>query len=563
MIQPPHAKLRFGVMVPSHTLAWWQAETLRRVMGSGLAEPALVIVDRSSMTSAKRRWNALGWRAFNRLVVRDKVSAAWTEPWADLLASVPQMVPTIEQAGKYAQRFAGPDVEKIKSFDLDFILRFGFNIIRGDVLSAARHGVWSYHHGDLFVARGQPACFWELYRDEPVVGITLQRLTDVLDGGCVLAQRHVAAIRHSYPATRDTVLRAGVGMVEQACRRLTNERLARPPTSPSATTAPIDRTPTNGTVVSFALKCLWRFCQNAIDNLVVQDQWNVGLSSASAADVLAGRIGHPRWLPDLPRGEFLADPFAVRTATGLCILAEHLADTDGVGRIRQLDVSANGEVRSVREPFRLPAHVSYPYMVRHEDRYLCVPEMAGTGEVAVYDTDGEMKTWTRVGTILSNIRLLDPTLFRFEGRWWLMGVIREQGRADQLMAWYASDPLGRWRPHADNPLKMDPRSTRPAGTPFVQQGVLYRPAQDCSRTYGGAVVINRVRQLTPERFAEEPIARIQCAESWPYRRGLHTLSQVDDHTFAIDAKRRIIRGTALRRRLGLAFRRSSSPAKPM
>ena len=40
-------------------------------------------------------------------------------------------------------------------------------------------------------------------------------------------------------------------------------------------------------------------------------------------------------------------------------------------------------------------------------------------------------------------------------------------------------------------VKTDVRSARPAGTPFVYQGELYRPAQDCSRTYGGSIVIHR------------------------------------------------------------------------
>ncbi len=37
-------------------------------------------------------------------------------------------------------------------------------------------------------------------------------------------------------------------------------------------------------------------------------------------------------------------------------------------------------------------------------------------------------------------------------------------------------------------------------------GALYRPAQDCSVTYGGAVVINRIDRLTPEEFSEQPVS---------------------------------------------------------
>ena len=62
-----------------------------------------------------------------------------------------------------------------------------------------------------------------------------------------------------------------------------------------------------------------------------------------------------------------------------------------------------------------------------------------------------------------------------------------------LHIWWSDDLFGQWRPHAANPVKIDARSARPAGTPFVHAGTLYRPAQDCSHTYGGAVAICRVR----------------------------------------------------------------------
>jgi len=60
----------------------------------------------------------------------------------------------------------------------------------------------------------------------------------------------------------------------------------------------------------------------------------------------------------------------------------------------------------------------------------------------------------------------------------------DDGPLTKLRVWFADDLLGSWCPHPGNPVKPDIRSARPAGTPFVHDGALYRPAQDCSRTYG-------------------------------------------------------------------------------
>lgn len=70
--------------------------------------------------------------------------------------------------------------------NVDFLVRFGFGIIKGDVLRAPRYGVFSYHHGDIRKYRGRPAGFWEFMHDEDTVCVTLQQLTDELDSGRII-----------------------------------------------------------------------------------------------------------------------------------------------------------------------------------------------------------------------------------------------------------------------------------------------------------------------------------------------------------------------------------------
>jgi hypothetical protein len=83
---------------------------------------------------------------------------------------------------------------------------------------------------------------------------------------------------------------------------------------------------------------------------------------------------------------------------------------------------------------------------------------------------------------------------------------------------------------------MDIRSARPAGTPFIFENVLYRPAQDCSVTYGGRVAVNRVVRLTPDEFVEETVCHVEPDAGGRYNAGLHTLSGVGDLTL-VDGKR--------------------------
>jgi hypothetical protein len=85
-------------------------------------------------------------------------------------------------------------------------------------------------------------------------------------------------------------------------------------------------------------------------------------------------------------------------------------------------------------------------------------------------------------------------------------------------------------------LKIDRASARPAGRPFTIGTRLYRPSQDCSHTYGGAVNVMAIDELTPDAFREHVALRLDPEPSWPYPDGLHTLV-VDGRRIYVDAKR--------------------------
>jgi hypothetical protein len=79
---------------------------------------------------------------------------------------------------------------------------------------------------------------------------------------------------------------------------------------------------------------------------------------------------------------------------------------------------------------------------------------------------------------------------------------------EELHLYWAASPLGPWHSHPGNPVVSDVRSARPAGRLIRQGGELYRPAQDCAERYGRAVAVQRVVELTPERYREEPFRRL-------------------------------------------------------
>ena len=536
--------LRFGIMCRGTSFPAWQGRCIRELTKVPGVEPGLLVIDGGEAVPAPRpgTWARLTaptalWKLYWRWLRRGAFESARTVDLAPILAGVPSIRCVVERRGRYSQYFSPGDVAAIRAHHLDFILRFSFDIIRGDVLGAARYGVWSYHHGDLDRYRGMPACFWEVYSGDPVTGVTLQRLTETLDGGVVLKRSAFKTVLKSFVRNRDAAFLASADLPARVCRDLLAGRAGYVDAPPRATTAPVYRAPTNGQMVRY----FGRLVRNKIVDewrwLFRHRQWCVGIVDAPIQAFLEpGFVPPVRWLPGIDRRRFLADPFGIRKGSTTTLLAEELAHAEQVGRIVAIEWPETGRPIVRRGVLPLPVHASYPFLVEHDGEVYCVPETGEALEVALYRAVEFPVRWERAAVLARGVAALDPSIIRYRGRWWMFFGVAGTHREVHLHAMHAPELRGPWVPHDCNPLKTDVRSTRPGGTPFVHEGVLYRPAQDGSREYGGALALNRVRQLAPDAFEEEVVTFVQPDPKGPYPAGVHTLSALGDRTL-VDGQR--------------------------
>ncbi|MBI4259825.1 MAG: hypothetical protein HY658_04600, partial [Actinobacteria bacterium] len=297
-----------------------------------------------------------------------------------------------------------------------------------------------------------------------------------------------------------------------------------------------------------------RWIRAQLRGLSRADQWNVGVAERPIASFLERpATDDVRWLPEPRRGTYVADPFAV-PGEALTVLVEHYDQRAARGRIDAIEAGPDGRAGRPRPALALPVHASYPYVFEHDKEVYCVPETAEAREVVLHRAVDPPSRWEPVATLVSGLAALDPTVFRHEGRWWLMCTDADRGVNEKLHVFHAQDLEGPWEAHAANPVKTDVRSSRPAGTPFVNEGRLYRPAQDASRTYGGAVAVNLVERLSPTEFRERVVAVVEPDPGGPFPDGLHTLSAAGDRTL-VDGKRTVFAWGEFRRELKARSRR--------
>jgi hypothetical protein len=205
-----------------------------------------------------------------------------------------------------------------------------------------------------------------------------------------------------------------------------------------------------------------------------------------------------------------------------------------------------------RDVFRSGRHWSYPYVFEDGGETHCIPETADAGRTTLHRRTAS--GWVEQATLLEGEAVLDPSLVRHDGRYWLFCSHREGGLLNTALHLYMSDDLaGPYRPHPENLVKLDVRSARPGGTIFRAGGALHRPGQDCAGDYGAALVVNRIDELTEHRYQETPVLHLRPQR--PYGAGLHTLSFTDGWA-AIDAKRTVFSPLMLGYRLAAARRRA-------
>jgi hypothetical protein len=449
---------------------------------------------------------------------------------SDLFEGVPRVEVTPVRK-RFVHRFPPDAVERIRSFDLDVILRFGFNIIRGDILTAARHGVWSYHHGDSERYRGGPSQLWEIMEGNPLSGAVLQRLDDTLDAGPVLRRAilstcprpWVSVNRYNvYWSTQHFVIqklyelhRYGAEHIRQRIQECGAYQGKRE----------IYRAPDNLEMTRWAAPLALRSVRRKLTRRSEISHWRIALRQASRPlyeQPESARAAEFVWL-DSSRGSFWADPFLIEEGGETWLFFENFSRAEKRGVISCGKV-VDGQLRDVRTALQRPHHLSYPYVFRHAGAVWMVPESEQAGKVQLYRAARFPDEWVLERTLL-DLRAVDSSLFHFQGRWWLLTTpLVVAGHAASTFLFTAPEPWGPWKLHPAGCVCSDVRWARGAGSIIVAGDRLIRPSQDCSKGYGYSIAFNEVK-LDETHYEEEPRAQLLPGMVGPIA-GVHTYNRV-------------------------------------
>jgi hypothetical protein len=490
------------------------------------------------------------------LLIRADAPSSHAEPLPGILGALP--IVAVDEMPPPRARTSAAEAHEIRpEHDLDFILSFTDSPCSSDLLGAAHYGVWAFRFGDSAQDGAETAGFWEVYAGEPVTVARLVRLQPSPDAFVVLREGHLPTRALSVDANRRDVLDRITPWAALACSDIRNGVTRRLMAPPLIRTMPARKPPSAGRRLDCKRRIAARTVKTLLRSLFRHDHWNVGYVDRPISWFLDHAPAQIAWLPPPTRNEFFADPFGTWRDGRLTILFERFDYRTNLGSISAIEHSGAAPAVPVQIGPQPAVHLSYPYLIDAGDRLLCIPETHQAAEIGLYEAGRFPDRWVKIADLVRGLPIVDATLFRHGELWWLAGSeATAKGSTCELHLWHAEQITGPWRAHAANPVKVDVRSARPAGTPFLKDGALYRPAQDCSRSYGGRVVITRVVTLTPTDFEEMPAAVVEPDPAGPYPAGLHTLSAAGGGTL-IDSKRLVFSPAEFRRVL-LHYLRSAA-----
>lgn len=534
--------MKFGVIVNNDFLKLWQLELIKGLVDGGhtleaVIKPSKNSNDRFAHSSKISRY--LGKNGFFNLYEKFFLSnGLLTNVDASSVFHYVKVVEVnILQIGKYSQSFDNDSVAEVGALGLDIILRFGLNIIKGDILNAAKYGIWSFHHDDEQLIRGGPPGFWEIFERHDVNGILIQRLTEKLDSGYLVMKTFVPVIRHSYNTHLNELLRIGVQQMilafnkVSACESFSQSKVQFQELSSSAK---IYRKPSNIQMVNFLFLLFLNKVSFHFKDLFRHENWNIGFGEGDFSDFSKSiKELKINWLSSNENSFFKADPFLVKLDEGLNIVYEHYSYKKSRAYIASQPLQS--KINVGKPLINENHHLAFPSIIDIDDQQYCVPESIDSGKSYIYKVEPLTGKMSSIAYLNLKFPAVDPVIFRFEGRFWLFCTHKPFGTSNNLFIYHTDSLMGNWMGHPKNPVKTDVRNSRMAGNIFKFEEHLIRPAQCNDLFYGNGLVFNKITKLTDLEYEEEEIFALKPSFLAKFNKGVHTIN-FKDGFFVIDGK---------------------------
>lgn len=261
--------------------------------------------------------------------------------------------------------------------------------------------------------------------------------------------------------------------------------------------------------------------------LLYSQNWNIGFVEQSIEDLLKRqKLEDINWMKHGYKDRWFADPFIFKvTDNEIVVFVEECLISDSPKGIL-CELHVDSKTKQLRERFvllELDTHLSYPAIIEYNGMTYVYPENGASGKLNIYEYDEALHKLINPVCILEEA-VADSTVLRKDGIYYLIATHSANSQENAFL--YQSESLfGPFKKCYNTHVQSRRDSSRPAGNWMALSEKLYRPAQDCSKRYGGRVNMMRVDSLSP--YSEQVCFHISPM-GIKYNLGIHTINGSSD-----------------------------------
>jgi hypothetical protein len=452
----------------------------------------------------------------------------------NLLNNIEKISLSPERKG-FLDIFSIEDSQTIKNYKLDILLRHEFNIIRGDLLYAAKYGIWSFHHADNSINRGGPPGFWEVVLNEPNIGITLQQLTPELDGGLII-DKGFSNRTFSHFLNEKKVYEDSVSILFKNLNKLKNSEYN---TSKSKTYYNIlYKTPD----FLYLTRYMLGFYSYVLNHFIKKFKakffktryncWSLFIGKGNFLESTLFKL--KPIIP--PKNEFWADPFLINYSKNIYVFFENYSYKTKKGKIscgRIID----DKIVDITDVLNLDYHLSYPFLFKENDNIYMIPETNENRRLEIYKCVSFPDKWELYSTAFEDEIVSDAHFYIDENdqKWLFLNKRTQTTSVDLELYIYRVDSLklNKIESHKQNPVIINSKIARNGGAIFKYNNDLIRPSQyNAEAIYGRGLNLNKISTLNLEHYKETCLHRVM-PNFHKNLIGVHHLHQIDN-MFIID-----------------------------
>ena len=510
--------IKIGLMIDSDETPLWTNLMIEQILKLKFVEISLIIIDNSKKEIEERKILFDWYLKYEGKRFTPKKNLNLNQKFKKLENTNEIKISSI--SNNSSSYLSDKEIEGIKKYKLDLIIRLGANKICGKFLTITKFGVWSFYSENNNFNEIKFDSFWKIFKNELITNVNLY-----LDSNCKnkIILKSIISTDSLYITRNDfnknwkkieLVLNGLHHIYELNKIKILTEENKK-----------LNDIPNNFQIIKFMINHWINYfkIKRKFRNKI--EQWGILFDfNKKTFDSIkkTNRIY-------APKDRFYADPFIIKKNQDYFVFIEELIYQKDKGHISYFKIDKNGNYNLPEKILENKYHMSYPFVFEFENNYYMIPETSENKSIDLYKCKKFPDQWEFEKTIMKNINAVDSTLLRKDNKWWLFTSISflESSPNDSLSIFYADNLYSnKWTPLAKNPVISDVRKSRSAGKIFELNGNYYRPSQDCAGGYGKGIIFNKIIKLNEYEYSEERVESIYSEDDNTIE-GIHTFAQYE------------------------------------